>query len=306
MSYILDALRKAERERRATPVPTLDATHGGPGPARHRTWPWALAVAMSAVAIWGLWGLWAPGPPDPVREALAPHAPVAGPASPARGPSTPSGAAGGPVELSSARVEPGPGQAAGASTGRPPVALEPSGPTARVAPVPTPAKAPDAPRAADDARDESAEGAETRTPAAGRPRPPLSGAPGGSGTGERRSAGAPSPAPTTAGPAVPAVPVVPPIAALAPAPSPEIGPGRVPPAWPADPLARLSLDVLVYSDLPAERLVFINGRKYVEGQAVNGDTVVEQITPEGAILRRQDQRIVLRPKLNPYARPGSP
>jgi hypothetical protein len=66
------------------------------------------------------------------------------------------------------------------------------------------------------------------------------------------------------------------------------------------------LDVLVYSAVPAERLVFINGRKYVEGQAVDGETVLEQITPDGAVLRRADRQLVLRPKLNPYARPGSP
>jgi hypothetical protein len=86
-------------------------------------------------------------------------------------------------------------------------------------------------------------------------------------------------------------------AAAAPTPAP-------PAAGPA--LSSLTLDVLVYSDVPAERLVFINGRKYVEGQAVDGDTVIEQITPEGAILRHQGKRFVLRPKLNPYARPGSP
>jgi hypothetical protein len=66
------------------------------------------------------------------------------------------------------------------------------------------------------------------------------------------------------------------------------------------------LDVLVYSDLPAERLVFINGRKYVEGQAVDEETVLEQITPDGAVLRRADRQIMLRPRLNPYTRPGSP
>ena len=71
--------------------------------------------------------------------------------------------------------------------------------------------------------------------------------------------------------------------------------------------ARLTLDVLVYSDVPAERLVFINGKKYVEGQTVADDTVLEQITPDGAVLRHEGQRVVLRPKLNPYVpRPGSP
>ena len=65
--------------------------------------------------------------------------------------------------------------------------------------------------------------------------------------------------------------------------------------------------MLVYSEIPAERLVFINGRKYVEGQSLDGEAaVVEQITPDGAVLQHQGRRIVLRPKLNPYARPGSP
>src|SRR5262249_22865204 len=71
-------------------------------------------------------------------------------------------------------------------------------------------------------------------------------------------------------------------------------------------LPRLSLDVLVYSDVPAERLVFINGRKYVEGQAMASDSIVEQITPDGAILRYQGKQLLLRPKLNPYSRSGSP
>ena len=94
-----------------------------------------------------------------------------------------------------------------------------------------------------------------------------------------------------------------------PAARPGIDPGTAegaPPAGASVP-ARLSLDVLVYSEVPAERLVFINGKKYIEGQQIDGDTVLEQITSDGAILRQQGQRIVLRPKLNPYApRTGSP
>jgi general secretion pathway protein B len=71
-------------------------------------------------------------------------------------------------------------------------------------------------------------------------------------------------------------------------------------------LPRLALDVLVYSEVPAERLVFINGRKYVEGQIVDEGAVIEQITPDGAILRHEGKQIMLRPKLNPYTRPTSP
>jgi hypothetical protein len=96
-------------------------------------------------------------------------------------------------------------------------------------------------------------------------------------------------------------------AAVAPGPPAAAAAGQVAgPAATEPPAKPLTLDVLVYSDVPAERMVFINGRKYVEGQAVNEDAVVEQITQEGAILRRQGKQIVLRPRLNPYARPGSP
>lgn len=83
-------------------------------------------------------------------------------------------------------------------------------------------------------------------------------------------------------------------------------PAPATPAAPAQGLGRLALDVLVYSDVPAERFVFINGRKYVEGQVVEGGAVIEQITSDGAILRHEGKQIELRPKLNPYARPGSP
>jgi hypothetical protein len=89
-------------------------------------------------------------------------------------------------------------------------------------------------------------------------------------------------------------------------PSAEPASGRPAPPAPGAAAVRFTLDVLVYSDTPAERLVFINGRKYVEGQAVDGETVVEQITADGAVLRHADRRIVLSPKLNPYARPSSP
>jgi general secretion pathway protein B len=103
-------------------------------------------------------------------------------------------------------------------------------------------------------------------------------------------------------------PVAPSTADPVPASPPPEGGVRAPAAAPAptSPPSRLTLDVLVYSDDPVGRLVFINGKKYLEGQTVEGDTIVEQITQEGAVLRQGGQRIVLRPKLNPYSRPTSP
>jgi hypothetical protein len=50
-------------------------------------------------------------------------------------------------------------------------------------------------------------------------------------------------------------------------------------------------------------MVFINGRKYVEGQVLDGGVLLERITPEGAVLRHADRSVVLRPRLNPYVRP---
>jgi len=57
----------------------------------------------------------------------------------------------------------------------------------------------------------------------------------------------------------------------------------------------MRLEVLVYSEVAAERMVFINGRKYLQGQAVDGKYVVERITPDGAILTHQGQRFLLKP-----------
>ena len=67
VSYILDALRKAERERQAARVPTLHTTHESAEAVRPRPWPWAVAgaFALSAVVLYVVWG---PGRPGPVPE----------------------------------------------------------------------------------------------------------------------------------------------------------------------------------------------------------------------------------------------
>jgi general secretion pathway protein B len=51
VSYILDALRKAERERNLGQVPTLDGLPVDSTPVRRRFWPWILGVALIANAI---------------------------------------------------------------------------------------------------------------------------------------------------------------------------------------------------------------------------------------------------------------
>ena len=59
-------------------------------------------------------------------------------------------------------------------------------------------------------------------------------------------------------------------------------------------LPKLRLEVLVYAETPAQRMVFINGRKYVEGGRIDESLVVEEITQDGTVLSRQGQRFLLR------------
>jgi hypothetical protein len=67
-----------------------------------------------------------------------------------------------------------------------------------------------------------------------------------------------------------------------------------PPADAAAEAPKLTLQALVYAEAAAERMVFINGQKYREGDVVQPDVVLERITEEGVVLRYKGQRLVLR------------
>lgn len=58
-------------------------------------------------------------------------------------------------------------------------------------------------------------------------------------------------------------------------------------------LPDMKLDIHVYSANPAERFVFVNMRKYVEGQSLSEGPLVERITPDGAILNQRGTRFLL-------------
>ena len=58
--------------------------------------------------------------------------------------------------------------------------------------------------------------------------------------------------------------------------------------------SKLRLEVLSYSDVPAQRLVFISGRRYKEGDTVEGGAKVEEIREDGVVLSDQGQRFTLR------------
>jgi general secretion pathway protein B len=58
-------------------------------------------------------------------------------------------------------------------------------------------------------------------------------------------------------------------------------------------LPDMRLDIHVYSAKPAERFVFVNMRKYTEGQSLAEGPMLERITPDGAILNQHGTRFLL-------------
>lgn len=59
------------------------------------------------------------------------------------------------------------------------------------------------------------------------------------------------------------------------------------------PLPDMHLDIHVYSATPEERFVFVNMRKYTEGQSLNEGPLIERITADGLILNHQGRRFLL-------------
>lgn len=58
-------------------------------------------------------------------------------------------------------------------------------------------------------------------------------------------------------------------------------------------LPPLHVDIHVFSEVPAERFVFVNQRKYTEGAQLSEGPRVEEITHEGVILSQGGQRFLL-------------
>lgn len=58
-------------------------------------------------------------------------------------------------------------------------------------------------------------------------------------------------------------------------------------------LPQLSVDLHIYSDDPAERAVFINGRRYQHGGVLAEGPKIEEINREGAVLSYRGQRFLL-------------
>ena len=146
--------------------------------------------------------------------------------------------------------------------------------------------------------------AEPARPVAGAPRPALAGPP--SKTAPRvekpasagRSEAAAAPAPVVAPQAPSPVPVPAPQRPIPLPQSPPIASVPFTPVAPAIPPSpggpALKLEALIYSDVPAQRMVFINGRRYAEGDMVDGRLRVEEIQEDGVALSDQGRRFTLR------------
>ena len=271
MSYILDALRRADAERSRGVVPGLHA-HSLPGdaePAARNYAPllWAAGGAGVLLAAGVAVLLWAPWRSTPAPEARATLAPPPAPTLAARD--------SGPVQPAQGELPP-----------PQPGAIEPA-----ARPVEPPLGRGEAPTTS----------AQARAPQAYPPRATES----GDTFAQRAAAGrvatfqpradtrAPIVAPTPA-------PVQPPVehygapvrTAQAPAPAPNAAAPNInalPPDVRAQ-LPHLAVGGAIYSETPSARMVILNGQVFHEGDKPAADTVLELIRLKSAVLNFRGQR----------------
>ena len=250
MSYILEALRRADAERsQTTGAAPSDLTARSPGPDRiaprrfRAAHGVGLGLAALAVALAGRWlfsdnTTEAPARPAPAR--VETPEPVDTP--------TPTPAATEPPGL--------PGAPGRAPPDTPRSEETPPAPAPRwSAPVTEPVPPILSPEPA----------------TLGMPRNPV----------ERSDAASREP-----GPAAPGDSAMP---AQIPTPPPHPTP-RPPAASPPAPASGLKVTGATYSDNPAHRMLIINGRVVLEGQEVEPGLTLEVITPHSAVLNRQGTR----------------
>ena len=286
MSYILDALQKAERDRNLARVPGLGTVHSTSPERTRRVGLWVLAFAFlagSGVAIWLLIS-----PPTV-------HRPVPGGAPVPSGTRYPE--SGGDLHRALARLE---------------AALAPPSSPEKVAPAnPETGQKKNAP-----GRSRREEFGTASVPAIPAPpastdlRPARAGSVGEAPAEPRSVQSMPAesqgdkspsqePEQTTPKAAEPQRSQVPPLGQ-------EYAPRGEPIARSSPPtpdnlptlqeaVAKMKLGVFVYTDVKAKRMVVIDGRSYVEGDLVDGRYLVEAITSEGVVLNREGERALLKP-----------
>lgn len=252
MSYILDALKRADAERGLTAdavhteAPAVAHRHHQPAPL-WRSGTGVIALVVAALGLAGLAALWWPSAkvsapvtaaPEMANVPVAPAAPQATPIVPAAPPPMlmPEPAA------ASSAPPPGTPTADTEALGRPAPILLPERP---VAARPTVQPAPGAGFGPDP----------VPTPPAVVARQPV-----------------PTPSPPAAATTAPSVPS-PPVASSAPASAPPV-----------------KVTGATYSDNPAHRMLIVNGKVVLEGQDIEPGLKLEVITPHSAVLNHQGSR----------------
>jgi general secretion pathway protein B len=258
MSYILDALRRADAERSRGAVPGLHAQSlpgdSEPAARNYRPLIWAAGgagVLVVAGLVIMLFGPWQVSPAPDARVALAPAPELApiprdnAPAQPAQGELPPSQP--GAIDPGARPVEPPMGRAAPTPQAYPPVGVQPHSVERPVAPARVATLEPRA---------------DARPTAAVQARPPV----------EHYGA---------------AMPTTPP---PAPARSNAISNINDLPPNVRSQLPRLAVGGAIYSETPSARMVILNGQVFHEGEKPAADTVLEQIRLKSAILNFRGQR----------------
>lgn len=259
MSFILKALKQAQESRSIDGTPVTAATQrvrSGERP-RQIPWRWIAAAALVLNGLVLLLVLFLPrfgsqAPPPTLPPAAAPTIATSPPPPVVSPPPTVTATPAPTVGVQSPPAAPAPTIAA-----RPPAALAqpPARSPAILAPRPKPVEPARQPTVASRAPERaSIEPAE---------RP----------SGDRPAPVAPQSSPPPAAAAVP------------PPATPEIGPEL------RDAMEKFKLEVLVWAADPRDRMVFLSGRKFVEGQSLDGKVVVERINDDSITLGYQGQRV---------------
>jgi general secretion pathway protein B len=253
MSLILDALKRAERERNADAVPAPgEVSVPAAGRARPRR-RWWIAVTIVAVAVGTVlgWKAWR-GKPARVAPPMVTQTPPAPPVIVARPAPPPA-----PLPAPSPAVVPGTEAVASLDdlTDEPILEAVPAPPgdaaAAAVTPAPAPAPVPAKPEA---------------------------------------QAPEPTPSEPSAAPAEPAAaPAEIPPALTQPAPLRKFR--EMPPDYRAD-FPALKIEIHVYEKARAQRFVMINGRKYREGERLSEGPQLVEIVPEGIVLEYRGEKVL--------------
>ncbi len=243
MSYIYEALKRAEEEHRRGAVAVRGGVRRTVFGERPRWWVWTLLGVLGAnVVVLGV-----------LIFTLGTRSPAAGPSASAPGeanvtapaPATPAAATPAPpASVAAARI------------------TEPAEPPRPIAADPPAARVGREKRAEPPTKVEPPRAAQTRDAA-----PPIA---------------------SRAEPQAPAS-AVPPRAK----PREEVAEAAAP-----VPPPQIALQVIVYSDVPSQRMAFIDGRRYAEGDALDAETVLERINPEAAVVRRRGVRFVIDARRN--------